>query len=250
MDIAQIRSYFNDPRTVEHYLKAVANIGLWESEKAVFAKYFNPHETILDLGCGAGRIALGLAKLGYHRVFGGDLAEGMIAQAREIGVILGLEVAFSRQDATCLEFEDETFDGIVFGFNGLMQIPLRDNRRKALSEIWRVTRPGGHFVFTTLDREDRLYESVFKDESNFEHDPKRNPDVLEYGDRHFETAHGTTFMHVPTRVEVSEDLERCGWQGVEDRMRSEIVSERPEVEAFSEDCRFWVAKKPTSETPA
>lgn len=245
MNIARIRSYFNDPRTVEYYLKAVANIGLWESEKEIIDRYFDSEMEILDLGCGVGRIALGLAGRGYSNVSGADLAEKMIFQAREIGVVLGLNVDFSQKDATRLDYEEASFDGIVFGFNGLMQIPLRSNRCRALSEIRRALRPGGHFVFTTLDRDDRLYESVFMDESNFEHDPNRNPDVLEYGDRHFETAHGTTFMHVPTRGEVREDLESCGWQWVEDRMRSEIAHERPEVEAFSEDCRFWVVKKPT-----
>ena len=244
MNIERVRGYFNDPRTVEHYVKAVANVGLWESEKMMFERWFERENEILDLGSGTGRIALGLWKLGFGRVTGVDLAEEMVAEAGEIAAYLSADVSFSREDATALSFEDDRFDGCVFGFNGLMQIPGRENRRRALTEIWRTVRSGGVLVFTTLDREDRLYSSVFGDSEDFEHDPVKNPNVLEFGDRHFVTAHGTTFMHVPLRSEVIEDLEMTGWNLAEDCMRSEIAPESGPVEQFSEDCRFWVAKKP------
>ncbi len=126
-----------------------------------------------------------------------------------------------------------------------MQIPGRESRRRALAEIWRVLEPGGTFIFTTLDRDDALYRSVFRNPADPDPDLDRNPYLLEKGDRHFQTSHGTTFMHVPTRREVCEDLDATGWTLVENRMRIEISRERKEVLDFSEDCRFWVAKKPT-----
>lgn len=246
MNIEQIRRYFNNPQTVEHYARAVANVGLWESERIWMEKWFDRGESTLDLGCGAGRIGLGLWSLGYRRLLGADLSEAMVEQAREIAECLEAEITFQREDATDLSFETDAFGSVAFGFNGLMQIPGRENRRKALEEIWRITKPGGVLLFTTLDREDRLYEAVFRDSSDYDHDRLRNPNVLEEGDRHFQTEHGTTFMHVPRRDEALEDLEATGWLWQEDRMRSEIASESSEVMDFSEDCRFWVAKKPTS----
>lgn len=246
MDIERIRSYFNHPQTVEHYARAVANIGLWESERLWIEKEFDRDEAILDLGCGAGRIGLGLWKLGFYRLWGADLSEAMVEQASVIAQCVGAEIVFRREDATELSFEAEAFGAVVFGFNGLMQIPARQQRRKALSEIWRIVKPGGVFLFTTLDREDRLYEAVFSDSSDYDHDPIRNPNVLEDGDRHFETEHGTTFMHIPRRREVLADLEETGWLWEEDQMRSRIANESSSVLDFSEDCRFWIAKKPTS----
>ena len=47
MDIEQIRSYFNDPQTVEHYVRAVANIGLWKSERHLMEQEFDRDEPTL-----------------------------------------------------------------------------------------------------------------------------------------------------------------------------------------------------------
>ncbi|MEM9159232.1 MAG: class I SAM-dependent methyltransferase, partial [Verrucomicrobiota bacterium] len=129
-------------------------------------------------------------------------------------------------------------------FNGLMQIPDRSMRRKAMSEIERTLTQGGVFIFTTLDRESPLYREVFLDRDDPEHCVETNEGVLEFGDRHFDHEHGTTFMHVPVTTEVEEDLAIAGFELVASVMRSEICPESDEVEDFSEDCRFWIAKKP------
>lgn len=243
VNIKRIRDYFSDPKTVEHYVRAVANIGLWESEKAVFAKWLHPGGKVLDLGCGAGRIALGLWEMGFESAEGADLSEAMVSEATGIADCVGAAIKYQCEDATGLSYDRERFDGVIFGFNGLMQIPGRGNRQQALKEIRRVLKVDGRFIFTTLDREDALYRSVFGDKGNFDHDIERNPSLLEMGDRHFETKHGTTFMHVPNRDEVLEDLRLTGWTCCEDRMRSEISDESRPVLEFSEDCRFWIAKK-------
>ena len=243
MNLERVRGYFNEEATVEHYVRAVANIGLWESEKRLFDKYFDKNSSLLDLGCGAGRVSIGLVREGYARVQGADYAESMVAKAREIAGCLDLKTAFTREDATGLSFADESFEGVIFAFNGIMQIPRRALRRQAMSEIHRVLRKGGRFIFTSLDREDRLYSRVFADQGDFEHDLDRNENLLEYGDRHFETEHGVTFMHVPLRRDVEADLRGAGFKVLESAMRSEIARESEQTLAFSEDCRMWVAEK-------
>jgi len=244
MDVERVRGYFNEPATVQHYAKAVANVGLWESEKLLFNKYFSKKENLLDLGCGAGRVTIGLWEEGYASVLGADLADSMVEEAREIADCLGCPFAFQREDATALSFADESFGGVIFAFNGLMQIPGRDTRRTALQQIYRVLRPGGVLIFSTLDREGRLYSKVFEQKEDPEHDLKQNDNLLDYGDRHFETEHGTTFMHVPTRQEVLEDLKVVALELLEDAMRSELAFESSAVLGFSEDCRLWVVRKP------
>ena len=243
VNIKRIREYFSDPRTIEHYRRAVANIGLWKSEIALIEKWLGRDDQVLDLGCGAGRIAFGLWKMGFKRVEGADLSESMVAEARDIADCKGAIIDFRCEDATGLSYPEERFDGVIFGFNGLMQIPGRENRRRALKEVWRVIKPDGRFIFSTLDRADRLYRSVFRDPDNFEHNIERNPNLLEMGDRHFETRHGTSFMHVPTRDDIVQDLKATGWFLCEDQMRSELSDESSSVREFSEDCRFWVVKK-------
>lgn len=244
MDVERVRGYFNEVGTVQHYAKAVANVGLWESEKLLFNRYFSRKDKLLDLGCGAGRASIGLWEEGFESVLGTDLAESMVLESREIAECLGCPFHFQREDATDLSFGDGSFDGVVFAFNGLMQIPDRQVRRQALQHIYRVLKDGGHFIFSTLDREDRLYSKVFAEEDDPEHDLSQNPNLIDFGDRHFETEHGVTFMHVPLRADVLEDLELLGFERAEDSMRSALARESASVLDFSEDCRMWVARKP------
>ncbi len=84
VDIETIRGYFSDPRTVDHYVRAVANIGLWNTERRVFEERIERENLVLDLGCGAGRIAIGLWEMGYRNVAGADLSQEMVAESRAI----------------------------------------------------------------------------------------------------------------------------------------------------------------------
>lgn len=244
LSVEKVRGFFNDPRTVDHYMKAVANVGLWKSERIVFEKWFPDRSArILDLGCGAGRIAFGLAGLGYDNVLGADLAEEMVIRAEQVARAMDRSIPFQREDATDLNFVNDSFDGIVFGFNGLMQIPSRKARVAALREIYRCLDNEGLFVFTTLDREDTFYERVFTRDDLYEHDVEKNPELIDYGDRLFATSHGTTYMHVPSQAEVRTDLENVGFLVAETKMRSSIAKESEAALKFAENCRFWVAEK-------
>lgn len=244
MDIETIRHYFNEEKTVEHYARAAVNIGLWQSEELVFEKYLNRNDSILDLGCGAGRVTLALARASYLKLLGVDLAEEMISQAKGVADYLGLSVPFEQGDATDLRFADSVFDAVVFAFNGLMQIPGAGRREAAVAEIFRVLKPGGYFIFTALDRESPLYREVFKDLKDPAHDLSVNSNLVEFGDRHFKSTHGTTFMHVAIREEVTAMLGSVGFELVEDRMRSSLARETAVIQDFSEDCRFWIARRP------
>ncbi len=239
-----VKQHFRDPRAVEHYGRAAANIGLWVSEEKIFRQVFDPEQTLLDLGCGAGRIAIGLWELGFQRVMGVDFAREMVERARRIARLLEYGISFRCGDATDLEFEDDMFDGAIFGFNGLMQIPRRERRRRALSEVRRVVRPGGMFVFTTHDRANRRFKEFWEAEAERWAKGEQDPRLEEPGDRYHEAPVGCTFMHIPTREEVLEDLEACGWNPEGDLLRSEVAREPADVRDFSDECRFWIARNP------
>ncbi len=246
---ATVQNDFNAINTVLHYTRAAHFIGLWKSELALIQQYF-PDQTarLLEAGCGAGRVAVGLWHQGYRHIVAFDFASELIEQAENLAKEQGITgLTFLHADATqlhtCHIIDDKQFDGVLFLFNGLMQIPGRENRRTALRELHRVCRPGAHFIFTTHDREDPKDVAEWAKESARWERGEQNPRLLEFGDRYFTDETGNTFMHLPVRGEILDDMTATGWAHVHDRTRNELASETPKVRNFSDNCRFWVARK-------
>ena len=250
MEPQSVHEHFSDPRAVQHYAKAAASLGLWVSEERVFQSIFPKEATLLEVGCGAGRISIGLWELGYRHLLGIDFVREMVSEARRLNKKLEYGVSFRHGDATRLDLEDSLFDGAIFGFNGLMQIPGRENRRRAMSEIHRVLRPGGVFVFTTHDRANPRYREFWEAEKRRWENGTMNPGLCEFGDRFYEAPIGCTFMHIPSQAEITLDLEATGWTGIESVHRSEVANEPADVREFSDECRFWIARRPDqADTP-
>jgi ubiquinone/menaquinone biosynthesis C-methylase UbiE len=244
VDKATVLQHFEDPGVVEHYKEAAAQLGLWKSEKLIFQRLFQPDQSLLELGCGGGRIAIGLWELGYRHILGIDYSKPMVDEARKLNRRLEYGIAFQKGDATALDYEDNLFDGAIFGFNGLMQIPTRELRVQAMKEIWRVIRPGAWFVFTSHDRQNPKYKKFWHDEKLKWRKEKQQPELDEFGDRYGESPWGLMYIHVPETREVRRDLKEAGFRVEADVLRSQFCEESLEVQEFSDDCRFWIAQKP------
>jgi SAM-dependent methyltransferase len=136
------------------------------------------------------------------------------------------------------------FAGCLFMFNGLMQIPLRRNRRRALRQLAAVCAPGAPLLFTTHDRDHSPAERAsWRYEARRWAAGKQDPRLREFGDRRFEDHCGDTFMHLPDRAEILADLAATGWLHVEDHLRRDLAKESRPVREFSDECRFWVAHR-------
>jgi len=96
-----------------------------------------PGAEILDAGCGSGRNMVDLARLGT--VTGAEIADVSVARARDRGV--GEVVQCS---ITELPFPDAQFD-LAVSFDVVEHI---EDQLQALSELYRVVRPGGTLVVT------------------------------------------------------------------------------------------------------
>jgi ubiquinone/menaquinone biosynthesis C-methylase UbiE len=97
-----------------------------------------PGMRVLDVGCGAGQLALIAARAGA-KVTGCDISTNWLEQARVRAAAEGLEVAFEEGDAEALPFEDGSFDAVV-SLVGAMFAPRPD---LVAAELTRVCRPGG-----------------------------------------------------------------------------------------------------------
>ena len=247
---AQVRKDFNDLRAVVHYAKAAHEIGLWVSERIMIERHFaDKSASLLEAGCGAGRVCVALHALGYRNLTAFDFAQELVDQAVALAAERGAAITVHHADATKLAahpaFATARFGGLLFLFNGLMQIPLRRNRRRALRQLAAVCAPGAPFLFTTHDRDHSPAERAsWRIEARRWAAGRQDPRLREFGDRRFSDDCGDTFMHLPNREEILADLAATDWQHAEDHLRRELVSKEPAaVRAFSDECRFWVARR-------
>jgi SAM-dependent methyltransferase len=127
-------------------------IGLLGSTVTGFNESLHGDEHILVVSCGTGRVAIELAKrLSTGHVTGIDIFEQVNEDApnspSEIARIEGVEnkVKFQYGDPTNIPFEDATFDILTMD-NMLHEIEEEELKIQALSEAFRVLKPGGRFV--------------------------------------------------------------------------------------------------------
>ena len=129
-------------------VRRYSKIGLWPSEQHVCDAFWPSAKKILDIGCGAGRTTIPLAREG-HTVTGSDISLPMVRQARSLNRFDPVEATWSVSDATDLPFASSVFDGALFSYNGIELVPGLEGKTRVLQEVWRVLRPGGHLIFTT-----------------------------------------------------------------------------------------------------
>ncbi|WP_445634429.1 Methyltransferase type 11 [Nostoc sp. DSM 114161] len=102
---------------------------------------------VLDIGCGEGYCSRELRRRGAAQVHGIDLSQGMIEAATLQEVKDGLGISYEVGCATNLkQFNDGEIDLVVavFLFNYLTIAQTEE----CMTEIARILRPGGRFVFS------------------------------------------------------------------------------------------------------
>ena len=108
-----------------------------------------PGDSVLDVACGSGSSALPAAELvgPQGQVVAVDLAPKMLELARRKAEQRGLlNIHFRQGDMNDLGYQDGQFDGVVC----VLGIIFCEDMRKAVTELWRMLRPGGRLVITVL----------------------------------------------------------------------------------------------------
>lgn len=140
---------FRDPQVVAEYAAAS---GPRDCEAALFATFIASGSDILDLGVGGGRTTAILAPLARNYL-GVDYSEKMIEVARQKFP----QYAFAVMDAADMaSLASESFDVVLFSFNGLGFPYPSHRRRQCIHECHRLLRQGGMFIFSLHDA-DRLF---------------------------------------------------------------------------------------------
>ena len=109
-------------------------------------------ETILDVGCGTGTLAIAAKRRvgATGAVYGIDASPEMIARASRKVRRAGLEIVFSNEVVEALPFPDAHFDAVLSTLM-LHHLPPKV-RQQAAREIRRVLKPGGRMLAVDFGR--------------------------------------------------------------------------------------------------
>ncbi len=113
-------------------------------------QYVPADSRILDAGAGTGLVGKFLSEAGYRDLTAIDMSPGMLEEARAKGVYRQMRRMVLGET---LDFPDDTFDAVV----SIGVLTQGHAPASSLDELVRVTKPGGHVMFTL--RPD-LYETA------------------------------------------------------------------------------------------
>jgi ubiquinone/menaquinone biosynthesis C-methylase UbiE len=137
-----------------------------------------PGESVLDVACGTGNLAIPAARAGA-RVSGIDIAPNLIAEARLEARSAGLGIAFEVGDAEALPYADGQFDTTVTMFGAMFAYrPAR-----AAAELLRVTRPGGRVAMANWTPEGFIGQ-MLRVHTSLVPPPPGVPSPLAWGEEH------------------------------------------------------------------
>ena len=109
-----------------------------------------PGARVLDVGCGAGRHSLELARRGFRAV-GVDIAASLVEHAQGVANVEQLTAEFQVGDARTLTFGAE-FDAAICLCEGAFGLAGDDHgHRQILTGTSRALKPGAPFVLTAIN---------------------------------------------------------------------------------------------------
>ena len=118
------------------------------------AKYVDKAASILDAGAGTGLVGECLHQMGYTNMTAMDLSAGMLEVARRKNIYQGFDQMTMGER---LDYDTDQFDAsVIVGVFTQGHAPA-----SSLDELVRVTKTGGHIVFSL--RTDTYLENGFKD---------------------------------------------------------------------------------------
>jgi SAM-dependent methyltransferase len=118
--------------------------------------------TVVDIGCGSGTdLLLAANAVGPRgRAIGIDMTDAMLGKAHAAAAEAGLaSVDLRRGDTLDLPIESASADVVMS--NGVLN--LAPDKRRAFSEVLRVLRPGGRFLYADIVVASELPESIRRD---------------------------------------------------------------------------------------
>ncbi|HYU15706.1 MAG TPA: class I SAM-dependent methyltransferase [Candidatus Acidoferrum sp.] len=148
---AQVRESYATAEALAVYRKRVdQGLRIWEA--TVVREQFPARGRVLAIGCGAGREAFALERLGYD-THGVDISRPLLGIAAEMRDQRGQRTSFCLIDGETMPFDRAAFDVVTLWAQMLDNVPSRAGRLALMREVRRVLVPGGPATFSAHDDE-------------------------------------------------------------------------------------------------
>jgi ubiquinone/menaquinone biosynthesis C-methylase UbiE len=111
----------------------------------IFRRRKSKPETVLELACGTGNIAIRLSERGYSCT-GLDISESMLTLAGEKASAKGLSIPFVLQDMGNLDYKKKS-DVVLCLCDGINYMTEKDDVIDLFGNVAGIIKPGGVFIF-------------------------------------------------------------------------------------------------------
>jgi 2-polyprenyl-3-methyl-5-hydroxy-6-metoxy-1,4-benzoquinol methylase len=238
-----VDNFFSSSKVLSYYSKPRLRL----AERKLFKIYLKKKGKVLDLGCGAGRVAIPLAKMGFE-VIGVDNNPKMIDAANALKRKYNVKnVKFIRIDASRMKFKKESFDYVLMMENSLEHIPGRRKREKILRKVNKPLHSDGLLILSFHSYFYPLKRFLKIQMSNISNLIKKN---FELNDCILNTKKGKIYFHCFTPFEIENLLRRTGFKisavislNQLDKTKNRLKSNKVYSLITPLLYTFWVAKK-------
>ncbi len=236
-NMQSVKEVYSSKNIIKSYIDKQKMIGITEPEKRIILENISVESRILDLGCGTGRISLGLDEIGYENIVGIDVSEPMISNAIKARKE-GSKIQFVNQDILGLTNELGSFDAVL-AIHSITPLPHLEDRRKALKQIKRLLKANGTIIISAFLQETNT-EYWEKEKSEWD---KNNQDkrLIDFGDIILKKHKTEIFIHIPERIEFEHMIENTGLRITKRYDWTDLVDESQEEGVpNAQRCAYWV----------
>ena len=140
-------------KIAERYAKKpVADEQAYQKKLRVTREYFRPDMEVLEIGCGTGSTAITHAPHVRH-IRAVDISPKMLEIAQRKADAAGIDnVTFEQSTIEGLAGDDGSYDVVL----ALSVLHLLESRRDAIAKVYRMLKPGGVFVTSTVCIGDKM----------------------------------------------------------------------------------------------
>jgi SAM-dependent methyltransferase len=134
-------------------------------DKVIHENWGNDVQTILDVSCGIGTQALGLAQLNYQ-VTGSDLSDAEVERAKQEAQKRGVAIPFSVADMRqAYTHHQKQFEVVISCDNAIPHLLSDEDLLQAFQQFFKCTQVGGGVIITVRDYQKEERRTQIKPEA-------------------------------------------------------------------------------------